>query len=588
MKIIKKLLLIIFLLSTPNKIYAGLGDSEMSAGGWKRNIEVNEIEEIDVDKKDNEISESDDKFKIQELKEIDINTVGTLTKEEGGLGYDMWRDSEINIIQDYLENLPTNKESNLAIELLKQLLLSNAELPEVKDNTNFFLIRINKLIELGDFDNAKSLIDLINANDNEKILIKQTELNLSLNNFDLVCSGIDEKREQFKENLFWRKIEIFCLILNDEVNKANLSLTLLKDEEDFNDDNFLKIIDSLLYKEEITDENLNDLNLLNLVMTRVANISIKESYILKEDPLFLAMIYRMPNVPIKIRIEAIEKSKKLLNLPIEVIEEIYNSYDVKEKDKKISLDDNIILGSETQAILFQMAIAEENDEKRAKIIKKSLELALINGNFRLISNLNLNSLLEIKPSKNLSWFAEYATKSLLVTNKTDEAIKWYEILKKESEKNIELFNKFVEMWVIIEFYNLKNNEKEYKNVSQIDLIKSMNRFKSNNEILSFNTVGFYILETFGLKISPEFWLINLDNQQLDTKQLPNSSLISLLKYSSENNKIGETILLILMSLNGKNFNQLHPFFLQNTISALNQIGLEEKAFDLVIETLIER
>ena len=70
--------------------------------------------------------------------------------------------------------------------------------------------------------------------------------------------------------------------------------------------------------------------------------------------------------------------------------------------------------------------------------------------------------------------------------------------------------------------------------------------------------------------------------------MPNSSLISLLKYSSENNKIGETILLILMSLNGKNFNQLHPFFLQNTISALNQIGLEEKAFDLVIETLIER
>ena len=108
---------------------------------------------------------------------------------------------------------------------------------------------------------------------------------------------------------------------------------MLKDEEDFNDDNFLKIIDSLLYKEEITDENLNDLNLLNLVMTRVANISIKESYILKEDPLFLAMIYRMPNVPIKIRIEAIEKSKKLLNLPIEVIEEIYNSYEVKEKDK---------------------------------------------------------------------------------------------------------------------------------------------------------------------------------------------------------------------------------------------------------------
>ena len=70
--------------------------------------------------------------------------------------------------------------------------------------------------------------------------------------------------------------------------------------------------------------------------------------------------------------------------------------------------------------------------------------------------------------------------------------------------------------------------------------------------------------------------------------MPDSSLMSLLKYSSNNKKVGETILLILMSLNGKNFNQLHPFFLQIVITSLNQIGLEEKGFDLAIETLIEK
>ena len=91
-----------------------------------------------------------------------------------------------------------------------------------------------------------------------------------------------------------------------------------------------------------------------------------------------------------------------------------------------------------------------------------------------------------------------------------------------------------------------------------------------------------------MKINPQFWLTNLDNQEIESKQLPNSSLISLLKYSSNDKKVGETILLILMSLNGKNFNQLHPFFLQIVISSLNQIGLQEKTFDLAIETLIER
>jgi len=156
------------------------------------------------------------------------------------------------------------------------------------------------------------------------------------------------------------------------------------------------------------------------------------------------------------------------------------------------------------------------------------------------------------------------------------------------DKNTELFNNFIELWVIVEFLNLKNKESGYKNISQNEILKSIDKFYLQNKKLVFDTFGFYILENFGVKINPQFWLINLDNQEIESKQLPNSSLISLLKYSSKNNKVGETILLILMSLNDKNFNQLHPFFLQIVISSLNQIGLQDKAFDVVIETLIER
>ena len=593
MKIIQKLFLIFFLFFITKNLFGGLGNTTMGAGGIKEDIVVNEIEvddieEIDAEDKQEDSSKNDNKFKVKELENIDPNTVGIITKDEGGLGYDMWRGSERKVIENYLKNLPINKESGAAIELMKNLLLSTAKISKSNNQMDLILIRINKLIEIGDFENAKSLIDLVSKGDNEEILMKQTEINLSLNNFDLACLDIGEKRKKFKKNVFWRKVEIFCQVLSDDKNKANLSISLIKEDENFNDDDFLKIIDSLIYKEEMDGEDLSNLNILNLVMTRIANINIKENYVLSNDPLLLTMIYRMPNAPIKLRIEAIEKSKKLLNLPIETIEEIYNSYDLKEKDKKISLDDNILLGSDTQAILFQMAIIEENEEKKAKIIKKSLELASINGNFALISKLNLNSLLEIKPSKNLSWLANYAVKSLLITNKKEEAMKWYEILKKEKNKNHELFNNFIELWVIIELLNLKDKENQYKNITQNEIIESIDKFESQNKKVTIDTMGFYILENFGVKINPKFWVINLDNYEIEPKQMPNSSLISLLKNSSENKKVGETILLILMSLNNKNFNQLHPFFLQIVINSLNQIGLQEKAFDLVVETLIER
>ena len=93
MKIIQNFLLFSFFLFVTTNLYAGLGDTEMSPGGWKRNIEVNEIEEIDEEEKEKEVIDNNNDFKAIELKEIDANTIGTMTTDEGGLSYDMWTGS---------------------------------------------------------------------------------------------------------------------------------------------------------------------------------------------------------------------------------------------------------------------------------------------------------------------------------------------------------------------------------------------------------------------------------------------------------------------------------------------------------------
>ena len=206
MKIIQNIFLVFFsFFFITTDLFAGLGNTNWGTWGIKRDIEVNEIEAVEEIEAEEKKDENNNKFKVIELEDIDANTVGTITEDEGGLGYDMWSGSERNIIQNYLKNLPINKESDTAIELIKKLLLSNANVPKSNSETDLILIRINKLIELGDFENAKSLIDLVNKKDNEEILIKQTEINLSLNNFDLACSNIEEKRKSFTQNLFLEK-----------------------------------------------------------------------------------------------------------------------------------------------------------------------------------------------------------------------------------------------------------------------------------------------------------------------------------------------------------------------------------------------
>ena len=137
-----------------------------------------------------------------------------------GLGYEMWKGSERKFVEKYLALLPINKESNVAIDLTKKLLLTSANTPSGEGENNLFTIRIKKLLELGDLENTKLLIDsLSDYEKNEEIQKIEVEINLSFNNFDLVCSSIDEKIKKYKSDIYWKKIQIFCQILNDEYTK---------------------------------------------------------------------------------------------------------------------------------------------------------------------------------------------------------------------------------------------------------------------------------------------------------------------------------------------------------------------------------
>ena len=63
-------------------------------------------------------------------------------------------------------------------------------------------------------------------------------------------------------------------------------------------------------------------------------------------------------------------------------------------------------------------------------------------------------------------------------------------------------------------------------------------------------------------------------------------MLSLLNHSAKTNKQGETAMLILISIGDSNLSDISPFFLQMAIKSLDRIGLDEKARDLALESLI--
>ena len=89
----------------------------------------------------------------------------------------------------------------------------------------------------------------------------------------------------------------------------------------------------------------------------------------------------------------------------------------------------------------------------------------------------------------------------------------------------------------------------------------------------------------GFEINPKLWLATI-NQQSKELIMPNPSIMSLLDFAIKNNRIGESILLILIATDGKELNEFNPFFLQKIIQSLDRIGLGAKIKELTIETLV--
>ena len=147
----------------------------------------------------------------------------------------------------------------------------------------------------------------------------------------------------------------------------------------------------------------------------------------------------------------------------------------------------------------------------------------------------------------------------------------------------------MEIWPIAEIFKLY--EKDYQNkkelnISQEEIIESISKFQLQDETLSFNTIGLYFLETFGIKINPSIWLATLEENQDNSLIMPNSSIISLIDFATKNNRVGEAVLLILIAADGNELIKFNPFFLQKIITSLDRLGLGEKVKDLIIETLI--
>ena len=540
---------------------------------------VDEIEEINTENisKENLNENSDDT--------ISTNEVVTVLKSESIL------DLDENILKNYLESIQSIKSKSINREFIK--ILSNVELQNEENiNTKIYYI-IKKLYEIGEIGRAYNIIKNLESKNisNKDILyyFYLIEMNYLFSSFNLseVCelkSLLLNQSVSLPEYLL-EKTDIFCLTLENKSAEAKLLNSLLLENEKKIDQNFQELFSYMIADDEVDkkfnslkDKPPKDLVFLYSAMLRINELALDEEFI-EIDPENLTIpVILSESTKMDIRIKAANKAFYDDVISIDSLSALYQSVDFTSKEFNKPEETLSILNDNKELIMafyYQLANIQIFPDQRLAVIldywkfAKSVELEeiayLITRN--IIETFSPNS-------ENTIYSSEIALAHVVNQNYT-EATKWINLF--EPSGNLNERKKYIKFLIALNETNDLNTIIEY-------LSSNNENFNKLNDQKTIETL--LILSKF-LKIEDVTLGKNSFNNILDERLMPTYYLIREIEDNIKEQNELALFILTLVSINNKNWSDLHPEHLKIILDSLSLYDEGKLIKPIILEILNE-
>ena len=191
--------------------------------------------------------------------------------------------NEINNLKVYFDNMQNINSKALQKQIIDVLENTQLNFEIEKDKEIFFLI-VNYFKSIGQISKSYDLIERFELSDDKKSNFYTTiKINYLLSTFQLneACSFKEDLNSNIQLDYFFlEKIDIFCLILNDNQSEANLLNSILIETEK-NLDNYYQYLisiisnssDQIIDDKEFKNFKINkELIFLYSAMTRIAEL----------------------------------------------------------------------------------------------------------------------------------------------------------------------------------------------------------------------------------------------------------------------------------------------------------------------------
>jgi len=546
---------------------------------------------------------------VGQLSQVDVASIGTLSRAQGGLGVNMWSGTSRALIQELLPHVPTSSTSAAARDLTRRLLLTAASIPSPaqtmtpaaleKSSVAILKARVDNLLSAGQLASAADLLSRISSQVQDDSLARErADTALLTGHLQRACSQARDAARS-ANNPYWLKLLAYCRAISGDSGGAGLALDLLHDSGE-SDPVFQKLYDALPPNGKTPDKRRSGLikSLPNpaplyLSMLATINHTIPSNAIDHASPLVLSAIATAPNASPRLRAQAAEMAAAMGALPVSDLIKAYSAETFSDKQKsaaKAKAENRATDQAEARplAMLYQLTLSESDPRERADLLRTVWNVARKVGAYEMIAKANLAATKSLPVSADLIGYSADIARALLVAGDRDQALAWYNMARSAAaNQNIAAVRAVLDMWPLVQLSDVNRTQTWSPDV--VNLWWRSQQVVSAEEKVSKANLLFSALDGLDYSISDKQWR-RLLAPPLTAENFKTASpaLIRDLASASKAHRVGETVTLALIALGKDPLKSASPALLGRIAQALKAVGLEDQARALILEIAVAR
>ena len=522
------------------------------------------------------------------LEVLDTASVGLIDRDEGGLGVTLWRGSKRSLIEKLLARLPAKSRSASARKLAIRLLSTRAQAPQGESHgPDMLTSRVARLVELGAAEAASRLANQVPLDRAGETLSRSAVEALFLQHDNSgACQRVRDVARR-SEDSYWQRAFAFCLLLSDEGARADIIVDVLAERGDAGAPFFPALVETLNGGETAVVESLPDPAGLDLAMMRAANVRLPADVLGSDRPAVLRSVAASPNAELDLRLAAGERALVYGAIDADRLNALYAAVqwdDDAHADPAKTAEG--VWGPRGRALLLLSAAAADGAEAKARLLRHAFELARENGGYDVVAAASVPVLAALPQDPALAWFAPDAVSALLTAGHVEQARAWLGLAESEAAPGTVAGEASSRLWAI----GLLAAPDAAAAVDETALAAWRRSAHGGNAETArqAEVVALSLLEALGAEPSPGRWADLLAAGPPARVAAPDIAWGRALQEASAAGRVGETVLIALLGLNGANGETPGAAAMRLVVESLRRVGLDPEARSLALETAVAR